>query len=101
MCFDKAGTGICGLYVGDERTDLRPRAIRSYDQVGDAGRTVREDDFVSPAAYRFNTRNLVTPLDRPFRKRFDQQSAKIAAIYLGPFAGVATGFYRKEHRHPD
>ncbi len=90
MCLDKAGAGICGLYVGDERADLRPRTIRSYDQVGDTHRTVREDDFVSPAAYRFNRRNLVTPLDRAFRKRFDQQSAKIAAVYLGAFAGVAT-----------
>jgi hypothetical protein len=32
----------------------------------------------------------VTPLDRALRKRFDQQSAKIAAVYLGAFAGVAT-----------
>jgi hypothetical protein len=90
MCFDKAGTGICGLYVGDERTDLRPRAIRSYDQVGDAGRTVRENDFVSPVAHGPNRRNLVIPLDRFIRKRLDQQSAKIAAVYLGAFGGVAT-----------
>jgi hypothetical protein len=95
MGFDKAGTGICGLYVGDERTDLRPRAIRSDDYVGDAGRTVRENDFVSPTAHRFNRRNLVTPPDRFFRKRFDKQSAKIAAVYLGAFAGVATGFIEK------
>jgi len=37
----------------------------------------------------------VTPPDRFFRKRFDQQSAKIAAIYLGALAGVATGFIEK------
>jgi hypothetical protein len=95
MGFDKAGTGICGLYVGDERTDLRPRAIRSYDQVGNASRTIRENDFVSPASRRSNRRNLVTPLDRFIRKRFDKQSAKIAAIHLGAFTGVATGFIEK------
>jgi hypothetical protein len=37
----------------------------------------------------------VTPPDRFFRKRFDKQFAKIAAIYLGAFAGVATGFIEK------
>jgi hypothetical protein len=37
----------------------------------------------------------VTPPDRFIRKRFDQQSAKIAAVYLGAFAGVATGFIEK------
>jgi hypothetical protein len=33
----------------------------------------------------------VTPPDRFFRKRFDEQSSKIAAVYLGALAGVATG----------
>jgi hypothetical protein len=37
----------------------------------------------------------VTPLDRFIWKRFDKQFAKIAAIYLGAFAGVATGFIEK------
>ena len=37
----------------------------------------------------------MTPLDCSIRKRFDKQSAKIAAIYLGSFAGVATGFIEK------
>jgi hypothetical protein len=37
----------------------------------------------------------VTPPDRFFRKRFDKQSAKIAAVYLGAFAVVATGFIEK------
>jgi hypothetical protein len=37
----------------------------------------------------------VTPPDRFFRKRFDKQSAEIAAVYLGAFAGVATRFIEK------
>jgi hypothetical protein len=37
----------------------------------------------------------VTPPDRFFRKRFDQQSAKIATVYLGAFAGVAAGVIEK------
>src|SRR5580698_1065426 len=78
------------------RTNLRPRAISTHEQVGRDRCAIGKAEFVPSAPERRNRRNLMSPLDHFRRDRIDKHSPQIAAVNFGATADVAAGMVEQD-----